>query len=220
MRVNALNGKPYMENATDEKFTIPTRKEHEKFIRKVWMLCIIGAVLVFAITGTTVLVMILMGYDSKTIVNASTTCFQMILLPYGLGYVAPTLATSLLKMALGVEMSRRGLEIGEQTAQSLVDLKNDTKPMIENGGRVMTKLEPMIQKADRMIEQFEKQDFAKLHKVLERFEGEMNGGGKLDRLVTALEKIAKRTDQKADDVLGGLLEEAWGEPKKDPPEGT
>lgn len=202
-----------------EEWKIPSREEHNRFIRKVWNLCIIGAALVFVITGTTVLVMILMGYDSKTIVNASTTCFQMILLPYGLGYVAPTLATSLLKMALGVEMSRRGLEIGEQTAQSLTDLKTETKPLVEKGDRVLTKLEPMVEKANEMIDEFKKQDFAKLHKVLERFEGEMNGGGKLYRLVTALEKIAKRVDAKADDTLEGLLEEAW-EPKKDPPEGS
>lgn len=201
-----------------EKTVIPSRAEHDALVRKIWKLCLIGAVLLFATTGTTVLVMWKLGYDSKAIVNVSTIVFQVVLLPYGLGYVAPTLATSLLKMALGVEMSRRGLEIADSTAGTLEKLNRDVTPVVADVKELVSDLKPMIA-------EFRKQDSAKIHGVLERMEKELNGGGKLDRLVVALEKIAKKTDQKADDVLGDMLAEAWApeQPKDDssgPPEGT
>lgn len=196
-----------------ETFKIPSREEHNRTIRKLWVGCITGAALVFLVTGCTSLAMFLLGYDSKVIVNVSTVVFQIILLPYGLGYVAPALATSLLKMGLGVEMSRQGLNLGRETADMMIEIKGEIKPLV-------TDLQGIIADIKPMIEDFRKQDSGRVHKILERFEGEMNGGGKLDRLVTALERIAKKTDAKADDALGDLLEEAWGVPKEDSPEGT
>jgi len=204
----------------DEKFKVPTRSEHKRFVKRVWVICNVIAFIIFIISGGTVLTLFLKGLDSKTVVNVSTSVFQVLLLSYGMGFFVPAFLTSLIKMSLGVEMSRQGIEIGVKTADNLDEMRKEIKPLVEKGDRVLTKLEPMVEKADQMLDEFKKQDMTKLHKVLERFEGEMNGGGKLDRLVTALEKIAKRTDAKADDALGNLLEEAWGGDKKDPPEGT
>lgn len=206
-----------MTEKTATPWRIPTREEHDRFIRLIWKLCLFGAGLVFLTSGGTVLVMWALNYESKTIVNVTTIVFQIVLLPYGLGYVAPTLATSLIKMALGVEMSRRGLEIGQETSDNLAKLTKKIEPMIEKGDRVLVKLEPMVEKADAIIDEFRKNDFGKVHKVLERLEGEMNGGGKVERLVNAVERLAKKADEKAGDALEDLLAEAWTEdPAKGP----
>jgi hypothetical protein len=198
----------------DEKdFTIPSREEHTRFIRKIWKGCLLAALFCFLSMATVVVIMAFMGYDPQKIVSVMLIAVYIVVPVYGVGYIGPAFATSLIKMALAVDMSRQGLVIGKDTADILTNLKKDVEPLVEDAKKMMSDLKPMI-------EEFRKQDLGKVHKVLERFEGEMNGGGKLDRLVTALEKIAKRTDQKADDALGDLLEEAWRDPKKDNPEGT
>lgn len=204
----------------DDKPTIPSRAEHKRFVKRVWVICNCIALVVFLVTGGTLLALFLTGNDSKSIVNTSTAVFQVLMLSYGMGFFVPAFLTSLIKMSLGVDMSRQGIEIGVKTAGNLDEMRKEIKPLVERGDRVLTKLEPMVEKADQMLDEFKKQDMSKLHKVLERLDAEMNGGGKLDRLVTALERIAKKADAKADDALGELLEEAWGgEPKNDGAEG-
>jgi hypothetical protein len=209
-----------MTQANEVEPKVPSRAEHKRFIKRVWIICNCIAFMVFFVTGGTLCVLFLKGYDSKDIVNTSTAVFQVMMVSYGMGFFVPAFLTSLIKMSLGVEMSRRGIEIGVKTAQNLDEMRQEIKPLVEKGDRVLTKLEPMVQKADQMLDEFKKQDLSKLHKVLERFETEMNGGGKLDRLINALERIAKKADIKADDALGDLLEEAWkppedGSPKED-----
>jgi hypothetical protein len=198
----------------EDKIKIPTRAEHDRFIRLLWKWCIAVAFIMFFVTGGIVAALFLSGHDTKKVVEVSTAIFQVLMLSYGLGFFVPMLTTSLLKMSLGVEMSRKGLEIGQETSQTLVKLQNEIKPLVEDAKQIMDELRPMIR-------EFKENDFGKVHKVLDKFAYELNGGGKLDRLVNSVERIAKRTESKADDALGSILEEAWGEDQpKGPAEGT
>jgi len=191
-------------NRKKEAWIIPSREEHNKLIRFIWRACIGGALFSFIAMAGTVLTMYLMGRDTKKIVEVQLIMVYLILPAYAIGYVAPTLATSLIKMSLGVEMSRRGLDIGEQTADTLDTFQRETKPMIDKSERVLTKVEGIV-------DEFKSKDLSKLHVAVDRMANEMDGGGKLDRLVVALEKIAARTSEKADEHLEGLLGEAWAE---------
>jgi hypothetical protein len=199
------------ENRNDEEnFVVPSRADHNRFIRKLWKWCIGGAIGVFIVTGGIVLALFLTGHDSKKIVEVSTSVFQVLILSYGLGFFVPTLLTSLFKMSLGVEMSRKALEIGNQTAESLDTLKKDIGPLLKDGKELMADMKPIIADAKKLVDTFKDEEMEKARKALHRIEGEFNGGGKLDRLVNAIERLAKRADAKADDVVGDLLEEAWG----------
>jgi len=113
-----------------EEHKIRTREEHKAFIRRIWTICIAMAILVFVTTGGIVAALFMAGYDSKRVVEISTSIFQVVVLSYGLGFFVPAFLTSLITMYLGVEMSRRGLEIGEQTAQHIDRLQGELKTMV------------------------------------------------------------------------------------------
>lgn len=188
-------------------YKIPSRDEHNNLIRKIWKGCLIAAAVCLVLMMAIVTVMSMMGYDSQKIVSVMLIAVYIVVPVYGVGYIGPAFATSLLKMGMAVEMSREGLDIGRETATTISDVKAEIKPLVSDLQRIVADLKPMI-------EEFRKQDFAKIHKVLGRFEGELNGGGKLDRLVVSIEKIAKRTDQKADDALDDVLGSAWAKARR------
>jgi hypothetical protein len=123
-------------------YKIPTREEHRAFIRRIWMLCIGSAIGIFVVVGGLMTVLFLKGYDSKKIVEVSTTAFQVLVLSYGMGFFVPAFLTSLFNMALGVEMSRAGLEIGQDTAKILEKVDNAIE------GR-LTRLDGLFDKIDR-----------------------------------------------------------------------
>jgi hypothetical protein len=202
---------------------IPTREEHKRFIRRIWKVCLIGAVVIFLITGTITLSMFFFGYDPKTVLTTSTIIFQILVLSYGMGFFVPAFLTSLIKMGLGVEMSRQGLEIGKQTATILTDFKDEVKPIMGDIKKIVEDVRPVVHDAKGVFEEFKKQDLGKMRETLDRFQNELDGGGRFDRLINALERIAAKADAKADDAIGDILEEAWGEPPQEPvdaPEGT
>lgn len=200
------------ENRKDEEdFVVPSRADHNRFIRKLWTYCISAAVGVFIVTGGIVGWLFMIGYDSKKIVEVSTSIFQVLILSYGMGFFVPTLLTSLFKMSLGVEMSRKALEIGNQTAENLVSLKDEMAGIIKD-------IKPIVEDARKLVDTFKAEEMTNARNALHRLEHELNGGGKLDRMVNALERIAKKADAKADDVVEGLLEEAWTEDDEEKPQ--
>jgi len=164
-----------------QTFQIPSREDHDRLIRKLWMGCIVGALLIFVSSGTTALTMWRLGYDSGSIQHVSTVVFQVILLPYGLGFVAPMLATSLIKMSLGVEMSRRGLEVAEATAATLETIRAEVMPAVRDAKAVLGDLKALV-------DQVKNKDFSK---VIE-FADSLAKNGSLESLATNIKKIAER----------------------------
>jgi hypothetical protein len=134
-----------------EPVKIRTRQEHRVLIRRIWTLCIVMAVLVFATTGGVVLALFLAGYESKKIVEVSTSIFQVLVLSYGLGFFVPAFLTSLLTMHLGVDMSRQGLEIGQETAKHISQLQGDLKSMVEGFRASLGRAEMALVKAEETL---------------------------------------------------------------------
>ena len=93
---------------------IPSREEHQLQIRRLWKNCIVASCIIFVLTGGIVLALFLKGHDSKKIVEVSTAVFQVLMLSYGMGFIVPAFLTSLIKMHLGIEMSRQSASILEK----------------------------------------------------------------------------------------------------------
>lgn len=206
-----------------ESFRVPTREEHRRFIRRIWVLCISFAFVIFIGTGTTTFILWMAGYETEEILRVSTTVFQILILSYGMGFFVPAFLTSLIKMSLGVEMSREGLQIGQQTAGILTELKRDLAPILSDLKTIVADIKPVVHDAKEVFEDFKKQDYGKAREALDRIVTELDGegSGKFNRLVDSLERIAKKVDAKADDAIEDLLGEAWGEeanPAKADPE--
>lgn len=208
-RCTAHSGKP-----TDipQEFRIPTREEHRRSVRRIWISCIcIGLFVISTMTGI-VAVMVLKQMAHQLIVSCTTVLFQIIIGGVFTGFTTPYFLETRVNFAVGMEMNRKALELGTTSADALNALQGEIKPMIEKGDRVLTKV-------DGIVDEFQKKDLSKLHDAVDRLTKEMDGGGKLDRLVSALEKIAARTSEKADDQIESLLGEAWQEetPTTPPP---
>lgn len=160
---------------------IPTREAHDRFIRRIWKLCIGMAAAVFLLTGGIVLALFLAGHDSKKVVEISTAVFQVLVLSYGLGFFVPAFLTSLFKMSLGVEMSRRGLEIGEETSKVLAQLSKDAGPLIVDAKEVVGSIR-------EIISDIKEQNPGRIIEFLESLERD----GSVQKIAKSVEEIAKK----------------------------
>jgi hypothetical protein len=132
-----------------EALSIPTDAEQKASIRRLWLTCIAAAAMVFLITGGVVLALFLKGYDSKKVVEVSTAIFQVLMLSYGMGFFVPALITSLRTMALGVRMSRKGLEIGEQTAQVIEKVDKAIDDRLARADNLLNTLDDAVKGIDK-----------------------------------------------------------------------
>lgn len=132
-----------------DEVKIPTEAEHRAFIRRLWKTCIAAAIAIFVVTGGVVLALFLKGHDSKKIVEVSTAVFQVLVLSYGMGFFVPAFLTSLINMALGVKMSRKGLEIGQETANVLERVDDAIE-------KRLARVDKLIDSAERVVEEMEK----------------------------------------------------------------
>lgn len=132
-----------------DQYKIPTRGEHGRTVARIWK--IFGAIgaSAFLLMGGAVVVMKAMGYESKDIVSVQLIAVYIFVPIYGLGFVAPALATSLLKMGLAVEMSREGLDIGQKTAEvaEKIDTALDSR---------LKRVDGTLDTLDRLVKEVEK----------------------------------------------------------------
>lgn len=172
---------------------LPSREEHDALIRRIWKWCIIGAVSVFAITGGITGGLYLAGHDGDKILRVSTTIFQILVLSYGMGFFVPAFCTSLLKMSLGVEMSREGLEVGKKTASHIDRLQKELETILKDAREIVGPIRELVEDLKR----------AKTGKVVEFME-ELSKSGSVERIAKSVEEIAK----KAHDVLEKVKKDA------------
>lgn len=179
-----------------EEFKIPTREEHKRNVRRIWISCILIGLFVISTMAGMVGIMVAKQMSHQLIVSCTTVLFQIIIGGVFTGFTTPYFLETRVNFAVGMEMNRKALQLGTETADNLVNLKEEVGPMVKD--------------AKEMIATFKSRDFGKMEKALDLLSTEMNGGGKLDRLVIALEKIAAKVDKKAGDAMEDLLGEAWG----------
>lgn len=184
------------ENRPEEllEFKIPTREEHKKNVRRIWISCICIGLFVMSSMAGMVAVMVAKQLSHQLIVACTTVFFQIIIGGVFTGFTTPYFLETRVNFAVGMEMNRKALQLGTLTSDNLVNLKSEIGPMVKD--------------AKEMIATFKARDFGTMERALELFTKELNGGGKLDRLVLALEKVAEKTSEKAGDHLEDLLKES------------
>lgn len=129
-------------------YKIPSRAEHNALIRRIWKHCMIAACLIFLVTGGTVLGLFLAGFDSKSIINVSTAVFQVIVLSYGMGFFVPSFLTSLIKMHLGIEMSRMSAGVLEKIDKSIDDRLKRVDKLLDSAEN--SESHPLVKKAEQL----------------------------------------------------------------------
>jgi hypothetical protein len=184
------------ENPQDapQEFVIPTRAEHKKNVRRIWISCICIGLCVMSSMAGMVTVMVMKHLSHQLIVACTTVFFQIIIGGVFTGFTTPYFLETRVNFAVGMEMNRKALQLGTLTSDNLVNMKAE--------------LAPMMADAKEMIHTFKARDFGTMEKALDLMTKELNGGGKLDRLVVALEKIATKTSAEAGNHLEDLLQEA------------
>jgi len=135
-------------------YKLPSRAAHAAFIRKVWWCCIVGAAVCFVSMAGTVLYMGAMGHDSKAIVNVQLIIVYIVLPVYAIGYVAPTLASSLIKMSLGLEVSRESATILERVDAAIDARAAKLDRLVERTDKLVAEIDacthPLAKKFDEM----------------------------------------------------------------------
>lgn len=183
-------------------YKIPSREAHNKLIWLIWKACILFAVICFVFMGGAVAYMKLTGHDAKSIVEVQLIIVYIILPAYALGYVAPTLATSLIKMSLGVEMSRQGLEIAKDTAETLSQFQKDTQPMIADTKAVISEIKPVIGEVKEAVHEGKKV-FDDLVKTVKEGNGQLHG--KIGEVLKNAVVEARKTVQSAEGDFEQLI---------------
>lgn len=176
-----------------ESFKIPTRTEHRATIRRIWYSCILISLSIFVTFGGITAMILLKDVEAVKAVAYTTIVFQVVIAMFATGFTTPYFLETRYNLNVGMDMNRRALELGTQTANNLEKLEQRIEPLV---GRI----EGLLGKGERLLES-----------------AEHDGPSKLDRLLSALERIAARTSQSADDQLEGLLQEAWDEKPEPPP---
>lgn len=167
-----------------DKVQIPSHTEHQRHVRRIWTVCILVASGLFLAMGGLIL-HLLVGEkkQGEHIIYVSTSIFQVIVITYGMGFFVPAFLTSLMKMDLGIRMSRRALEIGDQTANHIDRLQNELTP-------VLTDLKSAVANAKVMLEEVRSKDLDKIQRVL----SDLTENNRLERFVSAVERLASRIE--------------------------
>jgi len=174
--------------ADDGSWEIPTREEHRRSIRKMWIVCNLIAFGVFLSAGGTVAALALKGYQWALIVAVSTSIFQVIVMSYALAFFVPSFLTSLSKLSLGIEMSRRSLEMGQKSVDTLEKVDKAIESRLE-------RVDGLVGKLERMLEQAEKGEHPLLKRLEETFRLEMKG------LREAVREKKREAEEELDEAL-------------------
>ena len=207
-----------------DPYKIQSREEHILLIRKIWKWCFIAASLCLVAMVAMILVMHHKGYKPSEIVAVQLLLIYILVPIYAVGYIGPAFATSLLKMALAVEMSREGLEIGKSTMTTIAEVKDEVKPLVKDVKQVVADVQPMVKDISAVVKE-SKKVFDDLVKEVREGNGQLHGkiGDTLKKAVTEARKTIHDAEgdleqviwKKVDQFLAGVFdgkEEAVKEP--------
>lgn len=167
---------------------IPTREATTREIRRLWILCISMASIIFLASGMTMWSLFQTDRDPKSVVAITTGAFQVLVLSYGMGFFVPAFLTSLRRLALGIEMNRQGLEIAEKTAAVLDKIDNV--------------IDQRVVRLDALFDKFEKMGTAMddgKHPLLDRAEKYISK--ELDKLRLEVRKQRSDVEEELDTAL-------------------
>lgn len=176
-----------------EKREIETHEEHEEKVRSLWRWGIRGGAAIFLFMGTLTLVFFIAGYDSRKVLQVSTSMFQVVVLAYGAGFVMPYFLTTLLKLNLGIDMNRKALELGTATANNLQHLKDEIEPVINKAEQVVDKIVPIVENASEVSPKIKEmsEDIARISHKIRTATDNLNGSFDIKAIEQKLDKVAE-----------------------------
>jgi len=132
---------------------IPSLAEHEREIRRLWRLCIVLASGVFVGALAVVLALVAAQHQLAALLAISTIGFQVLVMSYGAGFFVPAFVTSLKKLGLGIRLSYRGLELAQETAHTVRELREDLGPVVADLKYIAERARPVVDTLHRLVVQ-------------------------------------------------------------------
>lgn len=134
-----------------DEYRIQTRAEHNREVRRLWVVCGIMATLVLLAAAGGVFALLSQGQPWSKIANICAVTFGIIILAYGISVFIPSLFTSLKRMALSMDLGRRGLEVGQQTAAVLLEVRKEIKPAIDDLRKTTKSIDRLVGRMDKHL---------------------------------------------------------------------
>jgi len=119
MTEDPINKSQQIELPKEQPYVIPTRAEHKKRTRRIWALCICFSLFVLVSMGGTVLILMTKDQDIHKVVAFTTVTFQVIIGMFATGFTTPLFLEQRLNFVLGLEMSRRGLDMTDKMSGTM-----------------------------------------------------------------------------------------------------
>ncbi len=134
-----------------EHVHIPTPEEHKRRTRRIWFLCGLIALFVLVSIGGTVALLV-MDNDVHTIVGWTTIIFQIVIGMFATGFTTPLFLEQRANFILSIDMGRESLELGTETAEAMIDLKNEFVPVVKDLKALVDQMKPVVEVANRQVQ--------------------------------------------------------------------
>jgi len=134
---------------------IPTREEHRALIWRVWRGFVIAALIAFLGMGGIAGTMLALGYGFTMVAYTLLVVIYVLIPLYALGYMGPILASSIIKMTLGIEMTRDSMDNLNRTAETIDAMQKEIRPVVADLKEVVDEAKKSIVKEkllDRIAE--------------------------------------------------------------------
>ena len=196
----------------------------ERRIKKLWKICIFSSVGIFSVSSVVMAAFLLAGHDPKAILTVFTLVFQVLVMTYALSFFIPLMLGSYLKMGIGIEMSKEGLEIGEKTSSTLNSVQKEVMPLISDSKDLakkvhtvsdeITKIISQIQDGDKSLANTVKNAVAEARKAMKEGESQIEKWI-WDRVDLFLEGVFGSSEEERDDNGSEEAEESSGSVEKE-----
>jgi uncharacterized protein YoxC len=174
---------------------LPSRETHDRAVRQVWTRCSIGAGACFGVMSGIAAVMLASGYTTEKIVSVQLMLVYLILPVYAVGFAAPMLVTSLMKLGLGLEMSREGLNVGKKTAEHIDHLQKELRG-------ILTDVRDVVGPVKALVDDLKRQKTGKVIEFIEK----LSTDGSVEKIAGALESIGDRIHKAFEKVEKGAVD--------------
>jgi len=165
MTEDPINKSQKIELPKEEQFPIPTRAEQKKRARRIWMLCISFSLFVLVSMGGTILGLIIADQEIQRIVAFSTVTFQVIIGMFATGFTTPLFLEQRLNFVLGLEMSRRGLDVTDKMSGTMDKVDKAIDERLVRVDRLLDGAE-RLEKGDHPLVKVFKDEMGKLRQEI------------------------------------------------------
>lgn len=131
---------------------IPSRDEHRRRTRRIWVLCGLAALFILVSMGGTIALLVAAGRDVHRIVAATTVIFQVVIAMFAVGFTTPLFLEQRANLALSLDMGRESLHLGTEAAGAMTGVRNELVPVIRELRTLVEQAGPVVAVANRQAQ--------------------------------------------------------------------